>query len=196
MVLGAGVVADPVKLRTVAMEAWVVFAEPGTESVAVAQGLGKDMSVVVVGLCKGTEWVSVVGIDVVVAGLELDIGMAEAEVVMGIEGVELGTDMAVAVEGSSKQAVVEVGTETGLAEGLRGGLVRDNLVFGLVQNQSCCIQAAVVLHRSFGKTAGRMDHSTMGYRRSACIANSCSNWDKSLESDPLQETKSVRALVS
>lgn len=47
VVLGAGVVVDAVELRTVAMEVWLVFAEPGNESVAVAQGLGKDTFAVV-----------------------------------------------------------------------------------------------------------------------------------------------------
>lgn len=186
VVLGAGVVVDAVELRTVAMEVWLVFAEPGNESVAVAQGLGKDTFAVVEGLGKGTGWESVVGIGVVVAEVELDIGTAAVEVVMGIEGVKLGTDMAVAAEGSGKQAVVEVGTETGLAEGLKRGLVGDNLVFGLLENQPCCNQAVVVLHKSFGKTAGQMNHSTMGYRRPARIANSCNNWDMSLESGPPQ----------
>ena len=195
VVLGVGVVVDAVELRTVAMEVWLVFAEPGNESVAVAQGLGKDTFAVVEGLGKGTGWESVVGIGVVVAEVELDIGTAAVEVVMGIEGVKLGTDMAVAAEGSGKRAVVEVGTETGLAEGLKRGLVGDNLVFGLLENQPCCNQAVVVLHKSFGKTAGQMNHSTMGYRQPACIANSCNNWDMSLESGPLQETNSIGTLV-
>ena len=56
VVLGVGVVVDAVELRTVAMEVWLVFAEPGNESVAVAQGLGKDTFAVVEGLGKGTGW--------------------------------------------------------------------------------------------------------------------------------------------
>ena len=41
--------------------------------------------------------------------------------------------------------------------------------------------------KSFGKTADQVDHSTMGYKRSACIANSRSSLDMSLESVPLEK---------
>ena len=54
VVLGAVAVADVVQLSTVAMEVLVAFAEPGTESVVVAQGFGTDMAVAAVGLGKVT----------------------------------------------------------------------------------------------------------------------------------------------
>lgn len=63
------------------------------------------------------------------------------------------------------------------------------------QNQTSCTQAAAAaaaalaaaVHRkNFGKTADQVDHSTMGYTPSACIANSCSSLDMSLESVPQQ----------
>ena len=65
------------------------------------------------------------------------------------------------------------------------------------QNQTSCTQdaaaaaaaapAPAVRQMSFGKTADQMDHSTMGYRRSACIASSRSSLDMSLESVPLEK---------
>ena len=69
------------------------------------------------------------------------------------------------------------------------------------QNQTSCTQAAAaaaaaaaavafaaVVHRkSFGKTADQVDHSTMDYTPSACIASSCSSLDMSLEFVPLEK---------
>lgn len=92
------------------------------------------MFVVVEGLGKGIGWEFVVGIGVVVVEVELDIGMVVVEVVMGIEGVKLGIDMVVVVEGLGKWVVVEVGIEIGFVEGLKRGLVGDNFVFGLLEN--------------------------------------------------------------
>lgn len=66
------------------------------------------------------------------------------------------------------------------------------------QNQTSCTQAAAAaaaalaaaVHRkSFGKTADQVDHSTMGYTPSACIASSCSSLDMSQESVPLKKAK-------
>ena len=75
--------------------------------------------------------------------------------------------------------------------------MEDKLVFDPVRNQTSCTQAAaravaVVRHKRFGKTADRMDHSTMGYRWSACIASSYSSLDMFLESGPLQKQNEVR----
>lgn len=65
------------------------------------------------------------------------------------------------------------------------------------QNQTSCTQAAAaaaavalaaVVHRkSFRKTADQVDHSTMDYTPSACIASSCSSLDMSLEFVPLEK---------
>ena len=65
------------------------------------------------------------------------------------------------------------------------------------QNQRSCTQAAAAadaaalaaaVHRKrFGKTADQVDHSTMGYTPSACIASSCSSLDMSLESVLLEK---------
>lgn len=61
------------------------------------------------------------------------------------------------------------------------------------QNQISCTQAAAatpaaaVRQQSFGKTADQMDHSTMGYTRSACIASSRSSLDMSQVSVPLEK---------
>ena len=63
------------------------------------------------------------------------------------------------------------------------------------QNQTSCIQTAAaavalvvaVRQKSFGKTADQVDHSTMGYMRSACIASSRSSLDMILGSAPLEK---------
>ena len=64
------------------------------------------------------------------------------------------------------------------------------------QNQRSCTQAAAAaaaalaagVHRKrFGKTADQVDHSTMGYTPSACIASSYSSLDMSLEFVPLEK---------
>ena len=67
------------------------------------------------------------------------------------------------------------------------------------QNQTSCTQAAAaaaalvaaVRQKSFGKTADQVDHNTMGYTRSACIASSHSSLDMSRESVPLEKQNAI-----
>lgn len=53
--------------------------------------------------------------------------------------------------------------------------------------QAAAPAVAVARQKSFGKTADQMDHSTMGYTWSACIAGSSSNLDMTLESGSLRK---------
>lgn len=136
-------------------------------------------------------------VDTAVAVVELGTGSAVVEM-------ELGIDKAVAVEELGTAAVVEVGIGTALVVGLDTRLVVDKLAFDWVrytaveQNQTSCIRAAAAAtvaaarQKSFGKIADQMDHSTMGYRWSACIASSRSSVNMSLESVPLEKTKLIK----